>query len=154
MRKIMSLDVMQKLYDHKLQNVAPHRNDIIARFVLVLYWFHSRLMQTASGWFWTAFSRTPPCWFMLRSRVKASCRATRREMYVRMTSCCRCAKCSVRDWLLCADAAATKVRGCHSDASCRSGSSWWATCVHRGMTIYLLAVLDSLARLPAVNICS
>ena len=27
---------MQKLYDHKLQNVAPHRNDIVARAGLAL----------------------------------------------------------------------------------------------------------------------
>jgi len=35
MRKIMSRHVCRNLYDYKLQNVAPHRNDIITSFVLV-----------------------------------------------------------------------------------------------------------------------
>jgi len=38
--------------------IIAKRSTIITSFVLVLHWFHSWLIQTASGWLWAEWAES------------------------------------------------------------------------------------------------
>jgi len=56
--KICPFTLCRNLYDYKLQNVAPHRNDIITSFALIPVSTDPDGVRVASGRLRTAFSRT------------------------------------------------------------------------------------------------